>query len=190
MPPHLMARIPHNLGTDVNAALASFRVTNVGKIGLEYRSRWWETDYKIFGGITETDMDLQHIWYPSYGHLGQRGLIIGYYNTGAAANVYSALSPVDREARAVAQGVKIHGDKYRTELEHSFSMAWHRTPYLEGGWTSPPYTTPGYQLLLEPAGRVYFAGDWLSHSVAWQHGAFVSARATVTALHSRVMSGG
>ena len=190
MPPHLMARIPHNLGTDVNTALASFRVTNVGKIGLEYRSRWWETDYKIFGGITETDMDLQHIWYPSYGHLGQRGLIIGYYNTGNAANVYSALSPTDREARAVAQGVKIHGDKYRTELDHSFSMAWHRTPYLEGGWTSPPYTTAGYQLLLQPAGRVYFAGDWLSHAVAWQHGAFVSARATVTALHSRVMSGG
>jgi len=40
------------------------------------------------------------------------------------------------------------------------------------------------------AGRVYFAGDWLSHAVAWQHHAFVSARATVTALHSRVMSGG
>ncbi|GAA5201533.1 flavin monoamine oxidase family protein [Rugosimonospora acidiphila] len=189
MPPHLMARVPHNLGADVTAALGSFPVTPVGKIGLEYRSRWWETDYKIFGGITETDMDLQHIWYPSYGHLGERGLIVGYYNTGSAANVYSALSPADREARAVAQGVKIHGDKYRTELATSFSIAWHRTPYLEGGWTSPPYTSPGYQLLLRPSGRVYFAGDWLSHAVAWQHGAFVSARATVTALHQRVMAG-
>jgi hypothetical protein len=47
---------------------------------------------------------------------------------------------------------------------------------------------PGYQLLLQPAGRVYFAGDWLSHAVAWQHGAFVSARATVSALHQRVMA--
>jgi monoamine oxidase len=189
VPPYLMARIPHNLGTDVNTALASFPATPVGKIGLEYRSRWWETDHRIFGGITETDMDLQHIWYPSYGHLAERGLLVGYYNTGSAANVYSALSPADREARAVAQGVKIHGDKYRTELATSFSMAWHRTPYLEGGWTSPPYSSPGYQLLLQPAGRVYFAGDWLSHSVAWQHGAFVSARATVSALHQRVMSG-
>ncbi|HEY2671251.1 MAG TPA: FAD-dependent oxidoreductase [Rugosimonospora sp.] len=189
MPPHLTARIPHNLGADVTAALASFPATPVGKIGLEYRSRWWETDYKIFGGITETDMDLQHIWYPSYGHLGERGLIIGYYNTGSAANVYSVLSPADRQARALAQGEKIHGSKYRTELATSFSMAWHRTPYLEGGWTSPPYTSPGYQLLLQPAGRVYFAGDWLSQAVAWQHGAFVSARATVSALHQRVMSG-
>ncbi len=189
LPPHLLARIPHNLGTAVTAALAAFPATPVGKIGLEYRSRWWETDYRIFGGITETDMDLQHIWYPSYGHLGQRGLIVGYYNTGGNANVYSGLSPADRVTRAVAQGVKIHGEKYRTELAHAFSIAWHRTPHIEGGWTSPPYGSAGYQLLLQPAGHVYFAGDWLSHAVAWQHGAFVSARATVSALHQRVMSG-
>jgi monoamine oxidase len=87
LPPHLMARVPNNLGPDVNAALASFPVTPAGKLGLEYRSRWWETEERIFGGITETDLDIQHIWYPSYGHLGDRGLIVGYYNTGAAANV-------------------------------------------------------------------------------------------------------
>jgi monoamine oxidase len=189
LPPHLMARVPNNLGADVNAALASFPATPVGKLGLEYRSRWWETEERIFGGITETDLDVQHIWYPSYGHLGDRGLIVGYYNTGAAANVYSALPPAERVARAVEQGVKIHGERYRAELAHAFSVAWHRTPYLEGGWTIPPYTSPGYQLLLRPAGRVWFAGDWLSHVVAWQHGAFVSARATVEALHRRVMAG-
>ncbi|MER5211541.1 FAD-dependent oxidoreductase [Streptomyces sp. NPDC002838] len=27
----------------------------------------------------------------------------------------------------------------------------------------------------QPAGRVYFAGDWLSYTDAWQHGAFTSA---------------
>ena len=188
MPPHLMARIPHNLGTDITAALGTFPVTASGKIGLEYSSRWWETDQRIYGGITETDLDLSHIWYPSYGFHGKRGLIVGYYNTGANARAYSALSHADREARAVAQGVKIHGEKYRTELASSFSQAWDRTRYLEGAWTSPPTSSPGYNLLLQPAGRVYFAGDWLSHEVAWQHGAFMSARAVVTALHNRVMS--
>jgi monoamine oxidase len=188
LPPHLMARVPHNLGTNVTAALASFPVTASGKIGLEYRNRWWETDERIYGGITETDLDLSHIWYPSYGFHGKRGLIVGYYNTGANARTYSALSPADREARAVAQGVKIHGAKYRTELATSFSQAWDRTRYLEGAWTSPPHGTPGYNLLLEPAGRVYFAGDWLSHETAWQHGSFVSARSVVTAVHQRVMS--
>jgi monoamine oxidase len=189
LPPHLMARVPNNLGADVQAALSSFPATPVGKIGLEYRSRWWETDLRIYGGITETDMDLAHIWYPSYGYHGRRGLIVGYYNTGANARLYGALTPAEREARAVAQGMKIHGARYRSELASSFSVAWHRTPYLEGGWTSPPYGSAAYELLLKPAGRVYFAGDWLSHAVAWQHGALVSARQVVTSLHRRVMAG-
>jgi monoamine oxidase len=188
MPPHLMARIPHNLGPDVQAALGTFPVTASGKIGLEYKSRWWETDHRIYGGITETDMDLSHIWYPSYGYHSRRGLVVGYYNTGANARTYGALTPPEREKRAVEQGVKIHGEKYRSELAASFSQAWHRTKYLEGAWTSPPYGSAGYELLLKPAGRVYFAGDWLSHEVAWQHGAFTSARAVVTALHQRVMT--
>jgi monoamine oxidase len=188
LPPHLMARVPHNLGADVQAALGGFPVTASGKIGLEYRSRWWETDLRIYGGITETDLDLSHVWYPSYGYHARRGLVVGYYNTGTNARTYGALSPAEREARAVAQGVKIHGEKYRTELASSFSSAWHLTPHLEGAWTSPQYSSAGYGLLLQPAGRVYFAGDWLSHSVAWQHGALVSARAVVTALHQRVMA--
>lgn len=188
LPPHLLARIPHNLGSAVQAALSLYRGSPVGKIGLEYQSRWWETDHRIYGGITETDMDLDHIWYPSYGYHGKRGLIIGYYNTGTHATTYGALSPADRVSRAVAQGVKIHGDKYRTELAHAFSMAWHLTPYLEGGWTSPPIGTPAYDLLQQPAGHISFAGDWLSDMVAWQHGAFWSARNTVTSLHTRVMS--
>ncbi|MEO3744473.1 FAD-dependent oxidoreductase [Plantactinospora sp. B5E13] len=189
LPPHLMARVPHNLGADVTSALAEFPVTAAGKIGLEYRSRWWELDQRIYGGITETDLDLAHIWYPSHGFHAPRGLIVGYYNTGANARAYSALTPAQREERAVAQGVKIHGEKYRTELATSYSHAWDRTRYLEAAWTSPRYSSPGYGLLLKPAGRCYFAGDWLSHEVAWQHGSFVSARAVVTALHQRVMSG-
>jgi monoamine oxidase len=35
---------------------------------------------------------------------------------------------------------------------------------------------------------VYFAGDWLTNLIAWQAGAFLSARAAVTRLHQRVMS--
>ena len=189
LPPHLMARVPHNLGADVTAALAGFPVTASGKIGLEYRRRWWEEDLRIYGGITETDLDLSHIWYPSYDFHASRGLVVGYYNTGANARAYSALTPPERLERALTQGEKIHGPVYRSELAASFSQAWNRTRYLEGAWTSPPWGTAGYHLLLKPAGKVYFAGDWLSHEVAWQHGAFVSARSVVTALHRRVLAG-
>ncbi|MER5910289.1 NAD(P)/FAD-dependent oxidoreductase [Streptomyces sp. NPDC001982] len=188
--PHLLARTPHNLGSEVQKALLAVKPSYASKIGLEYKSRWWEKDFKIFGGITETDMDLDHIWYPSYGHLGDRGLLIGYYNTGAHSDVYSALTPAERLERAVAQGVMIHGDKYRTELAASFSHQWKLAPYLEGAWHSMPGgpDAPAYAPLNTAQGNVYFAGDYLSYLDAWQHGAITSARKIVTELHARVLA--
>ena len=52
----------------------------------------------------------------------------------------------------------------------------------------PDGTEREYALLNQPAGRVYFAGDWLTHLISWQAGAFLSARAAVTRIHERVMS--
>jgi monoamine oxidase len=190
LPPHVLARIPTNLGASVTSALGAPVPVHVGKMGLEYRRRWWEEDERVYGGISNTDMDLTQIWYPSYGFHGRRGILIGYYNTGAAADVYGALTPADRISRAVAQGAKIHGASYRTELAAGFSAAWHRVPFIEGGWVSWPSRTSGeYDLLNKPAGRVYFAGDWLSYLVAWQAGAFESARKVVTEIHQRVLAG-
>ncbi|MCX5396386.1 flavin monoamine oxidase family protein [Streptomyces sp. NBC_00102] len=190
LPPNILAKTSHNLGPAVQTALEGCKPSSAGKIGLEYKSRWWETDHRIYGGITETDMDLSHIWYPSYGHNGDRGLIIGYYNTGTNADSYAALAPKDRETRALAQGVKIHGDKYRTELASSFSHHWRQTPHLEAAWHSLAGgpESAAFAPLNKAAGRVYFAGDYLSNTDAWQHGAFTSARKAVTALHSRVLA--
>jgi monoamine oxidase len=189
LPPHVMARIPTNLDPRVTSALRYPVATPVGKIGLEYRRRWWEEDDRIYGGITETDMDLAHVWYPSHGYHGDRGVVVGYYNTGANATTYGSLSPADRVTRAVAQGVKIHGEKYRSELASAFSVAWQKVPYVEGGWVGWPSRTTGeYALLNQPAGRVYFAGDWLSYFIAWQAGAIDSARYAVTNLHQRVIA--
>jgi monoamine oxidase len=42
--------------------------------------------------------------------------------------------------------------------------------------------------LVNPAGRVLYAGDWLSYMDAWQHGAILSARKAITALHTRALS--
>ncbi|KIF73989.1 amino acid oxidase [Streptomyces sp. 150FB] len=191
LPPHILAKTPHNLGASVQTALEAVTPVSSGKIGLEYRNRWWESDHRIYGGITETDMDLAHIWYPSYGFHGERGLIVGYYNTGADADAYALLSPAEREKRAVAQGVKIHGAKYRTELASSFSHHWRQTPHLEGAWHSLSGggpDAPAYAPLNQAAGHVYFAGDYLSYADAWQHGAFSSARKVVTTLHRRVLA--
>jgi monoamine oxidase len=190
LPPNVMARVPHNLGPDVQRGLTTFVPHNAGKIGLEYRSRFWENDDRIYGGVTETDLDLTHIWYPSDGYHSARGVLVGYYNTGKKADFYANLALPAREQRALVQGAKIHGPKYRTELDNSFSIAWSRAPYIEGAWQKIPGgpEAPAYAPLNRANGRVYFAGDWLSHVVSWQHGAFLSAQKVVTMLHQRVLS--
>ncbi|MEU4700315.1 flavin monoamine oxidase family protein [Nonomuraea dietziae] len=186
LPPHILAKIPHNLGAPVTAALRTPVPVAAGKIGLEYGRRWWELEDRIYGGVTETDLDITHIWYPSYGYHSERGLLVGYYNSGEPAELYGALTPEDRRRRALTQGKKIHGEKYRAELLSSVSIAWERQPHLQGGWVRWPAFDSSFTLLQRPSGRVYFAGDWLTHLVAWQAGAMESARSTVTQLHRRV----
>jgi monoamine oxidase len=117
-------------------------------------------------------------------------VLVGYYNTGHKATRYDVMTPAEREARALHQGMKIHGPVYRDELASSFSISWTRAPYIEGGWQKIPGgpEAPVYAPLNAPTGRVYLAGDWLSHLVSWQHGAFLSARKAVTALHTRSLA--
>lgn len=187
LPPHIAAGVPSNLPTDVVTALRFATPSNAGKIGIEYGRRWWEQDHRIYGGITNTSLDLTNLWYPSTGFHGDRGTMIGYYNTGANANTYGALSPSDRLQRALSQSAKIHGPSALGDVRASFSVNWAGTEYSRGAWVGwPSQTDAKYSTLLDAAGNVYFAGDHLSHAIAWQHGAMVSARATVTALHTRV----
>ena len=193
IPPMILSKIPNDFTTAVQTDLASLRPVSTGKIGLEFRRRFWEEDDRIFGGITNTNMDIGTIWYPSHGYLGERGVIVGYYNYVSDADAYAAMTPKARETRALEQGRKVHGDAYANEFVSSFSASWRRIRHSEGGWVAWDERTgsvgEAYIRLLEPQGRVYFAGDHLSHVTAWQHGAFESARSVVTQLHQRVLQG-
>jgi monoamine oxidase len=87
------------------------------------------------------------------------------------------------------QGAKIHGPAYINELENSFSVSWIKTPFSEGGWVGWPTSggerVPAYDLLNQPEGNVHFAGDHLSYYIAWQAGAFDSARKVVMEIAER-----
>jgi monoamine oxidase len=192
IPPHLLARIANNLGPEVNAHLALAQVAGAGKMGLQYRRRWWEEDERIFGGITHTNLDISEIWYPSYDYLGAKGVLHGYYVGGDASATYAALSPAAREARALERGARIHGSVYVDEFETSFSHHWERDRYSEGAfvfWSGEAFEVPDgpFGPLLEPAGNVYFAGDLMTLN-PWQHGALESARRVVAMIHERALA--
>ncbi len=191
MPPHIAARIPSNLPAEVVTALGSVSKTNAGKIGIEYERRWWEEDFRIYGGITNANTNLANVWHPSYDYHGKRGTMIGYYNTGTNANFYGALTPAERFTEAIAQGKKIFGDVYGEKVAAHFSQDWASSKFSEAAWVGWPsavggQTGAGYRSLLGATQNIYFAGDHLSHAIAWQHGAMTSARTTVQQIHERV----
>lgn len=187
IPPMVLKNVASNFTAEVQNALTVPTGVSTGKVGLEYKRRFWETDERILGGITNTNLNVGTIWYPSYGYLGERGTVVGSYNFGGSADFYAGLSPQARIDEAVAQGMKIHGAPYRDELASGYTVAWKRVRYNEGGWVSwPGGRGAAYALLNEPDGNVYFAGDHLSYEIAWQAGAIYSARKAVGALAARV----
>ena len=127
IPPHLVPRLDHNLPADVVAALGAAGRTCSGKLGIEYSRRWWETDDRIYGGASNTDKDIAQIMFP-YDHFhSDRGVVVGYYNTGRRHQAFESLTHRQRLAKALSEGAEIHGDKYRKDVVSSFSGSWART---------------------------------------------------------------
>ncbi|MGB2947470.1 MAG: FAD-dependent oxidoreductase, partial [Rhodococcus sp. (in: high G+C Gram-positive bacteria)] len=194
IPPALVTRLENNLPADVLLALKSAKATPSGKLGIEYSRRWWETEERIYGGASNTDMDISQIMFPYDHYNSDRGVVVAYYNTGKRHQAFESLTHKQRLAKAVAEGSMIHGDKYTKDISSSFSGSWRRTKYSESAWVSwagagdshGGVATAEYSTLLKPVEHIYFAGDHLSNAIAWQHGAFTSARDVVTSIHERV----
>ncbi|KAB8133623.1 flavin monoamine oxidase family protein [Gracilibacillus oryzae] len=188
IPLSVLKNIPADFTSPMKQAIKSINYAATGKIGLQFKNRFWEQDDRILGGITTTNMDISQIWYPSHDYLSQKGLLIGYYNFGQNAVDYGNLSLNQRQAQALSQGSKIHPQYYR-DFEKSFSVAWHKTKYSEGGWAS--YSASDlknyYPILNEPQGRIHLAGEHLSYLTGWMAGAFESARIAVSRIHEEVL---
>lgn len=188
MPLNVLADVPSDLTPELRAAIAAVTYTPAGKIGLQFKRRFWEEDESIFGGITRTDQDITEIVYPSNGFNGRKGIVVGYYIRGdATAKPIGERPPAERLALALEQGERIH-PQYRREFETGFSVAWQRIPWNRGGWAqfSAEARRDAYPLLLKPERRLYLAGDHLTNTNAWMNGAFESARHVATAIHARV----
>lgn len=187
IPLPVLSDIDHNFASDASRAIDSVVYMSTGKIGLQFKRRFWEEDEGIYGGITHTNNQLTQIFYPSYDYLSGKGILIGYYNFNEKAVATGNLSYQEREKLALDKGSLIH-PQYLQEFETSFAVSWHKTRYSLGGWAlySAEERRTLYKALLVPDGRVYFAGEHLTYLNAWMAGALESARSVVAALHSRV----
>lgn len=187
IPLPVLSNISHNFSSDISRAIDFTSYIATGKIGLQFKRRFWEEDENIFGGITHTNNEITQIFYPSNDYLSKKGVLIGYYNFNEKATRTGQLSIADREKLALEKGSLIH-DQYRKEFENSFSVSWHLTPYSLGGWAVYTAETRNtlYKALIKPDNNVYFAGEHTTYLNAWMAGAFESARKAVTSIHGRV----
>ena len=152
-----------------------------GKMGIQFKRRFWEEDDQIFGGSSKTDMDIGQIIYPSSGYLGRKGVCVGYYLQGQSGRPIGDKTPEERLAIALEQGSKIH-PQYNSEFDTAFSVAWHRVKWSYGSWSN--LAAANRRILNEPEGRLFLAGDHMNMN-AWMQGAFESARQTATQVHAR-----
>lgn len=186
IPLPVLSNLDHNFSSDVSRAIDFATYINTGKIGLQFKRRFWEEDENIYGGITHTNNEITQLFYPSNDYLSKKGILIGYYNFNDKAKRTGALTYNDREKLALETGSLIH-PQYQKEFENSFSVSWHLTRYSLGGWAV--YTNEArntiYKAIIKPDQNVYFAGEHTTYLNAWMAGAFESARSTVTSIHAR-----
>ena len=187
IPLSVLKSIDNGLSDAHKQAMNGVSYAPVGKIGLQMKRRFWEEDDWIYGGHIYTDnQDIGSISLPSTGWMGQKGVLLGYYNFIAAAAKVSALSPDARAKFAVDFGTKIF-PQYGENFETAFSVAWHRVQYNLGGWAvwTDEARARDYPVLLKPDNRIYLAGEHLSHIGGWQAGGIESAWMQIDALHQR-----
>jgi len=187
MPLNILCTLPVvDLDAHLKAQFADIAYSATGKIGLQFRRRFWEEDDQIFGGISRTDQDITQIVYPSHGYLGGKGVLIGYYQSGARAGETGGRTFAERQKMALEQGTLLH-PQYAGDFENAFSVSWQNVKYNKGGWAqmTPAVREKVSPRLLEADGRIYFAGDHCSYLTAWMAGALESGRHVATSLHER-----
>lgn len=180
--PPLLARLGGNfLDSTVRQTLASVYIQPACKVGWQGRSRFWEEEDRIYGGISWTNDIITQIWYPSYGFNSPTGVLTGAYIAGEKAKIFQALSRSERIDAALAGGEKLHpGFREKVFADNGVTIAWANMPYQAGGWANETsFTQPDIfrdMANADPIGsKVFMAGDWFSYWPGWQEGALDSA---------------
>ena len=187
LPLGILSKLPTDLSDRCKEAMAAPGKMTVGKLALQMNRRFWEEDDDIYGGYSTRGIPGHTVIYPSYGYCGKKGIIFNAYPIGRPAVPFGELSLAEQVEQAIERSEPIHPGQYRKHYDDkAFSIAWHKTRYNEAGWStwSPPDREKHVPVLLEPHGRVYFAGDHVATLTAWQVGAIESAWTQIEKVHA------
>lgn len=191
----VLAKIDANFARPVARAITAIHYDDANKVAFD-APRFWERNDHIHGGISYLDGETQMLWYPSDRLNSSYGVLVACYNGGATAARFQQRSVAEQIAMARASVERVHPGHGR-DLTHGIAVNWKKIPFSLGPW--PVYSsesirqrhdanidTPEFRLLLQPDGRIYFAGAPLSQLPGWQEGGVLSAQRQVANIAKRV----
>jgi monoamine oxidase len=186
LPPPIMRRLRTDLTPQLRNVINVVPFQNSGKIGIQFKRRFWEEDDRIFGGVSWTTLPNAEVWYPHYDFFAKKGVVTGYYVFGPTSDGLGRMTPEQRLAFAMEHGEKMH-PQYKEEFDNAVSFNWSTTPWIEGCLAHFPRAMirTFYPFLIRPEREFYVASDWASHLGGWQAGSFESARLVVKDIHTR-----
>jgi monoamine oxidase len=187
LPFSMLKKIPNDLSDPFKKVIDGSTMGHSLKIPWESR-RFWETDYNIYGGLSFLSQGCSPVWYPSARLMHPTGIIVSGYMDESQVPGFADLSMEQKFAASRASVEKLHPG-FGKELQKPVFCGWQHVKWNEGSWIATYGGGPsGYEVIIQPDGPIYFAGDTASHVVGWQEGAALSARRAVTMISEKVKS--
>ena len=161
------------------------------KILFQVSERVWEADDGIFGGATVTDLPVRRLNYPTPDPTTPRGVLLASYTWSQDASRWGAMDEETRLEEALDDVVQIH-PRVREVYEVGASHAWYNDRWASGAFAlfAPEQQTQLQADIVQPEGRVYFAGEHCSLHHAWIQGALESGIRAAREVHEAPGSGG
>ncbi len=185
MPLTILKSIPNDLSPGHKAVVDGSTYAGSYKVAWQSR-RFWEQDYNIYGGLSfMSPGPTTIVWYPSANLMGPTGILVTGYEDESNWG-FDKLPTAQKFELARTQLERIHPG-HGKELTQPVFCGWKRVKWNEGSWIRSYGTGPdGYNVITEPDGPIYFAGDHTSHIVGWQEGAALSGKRAVQAIADRI----
>jgi len=153
------------------------------KVAWESR-RFWEQDYNIYGGLSFVAQGPSPVWYPSSRLMHPTGIVVAGYTDEGSDPAFLKMTMEEKFAASRGSIEKLHPG-HGKELMNPVFCGWKHVEWNEGSWIRS-YGGGGYDVVIQPDGPIYFAGDTISHVVGWQEGAALSARRAVSMISEKV----
>ena len=156
-----------------------------GKILFQVRRRFWEQEDGIVGGTTVTDLPIRRICYPSFSDPNdERGTLLASYTWGQDALRWGAMDAESQIEQALEDVARIH-PSITTEFEVGAVKDWYGDPYARGAFAlfEPEQQTRLQASIVQPEGRIHFAGEHTSLYHAWIQGALESGIRAAKEVH-------